>query len=383
MILTDRNFNTSFFEVAGGGDPILFQHLFSHNYFIIIYLLLELQALNTVALELLILDGRVGLNTYTNRAAQIHHKYGKTTKSTKRLLSSYVGGANPYEDYYQLNSKCYGKIKQPSVAFLDWFVGFTEGDGSFIKAKRGDLYFVLVQDSRDKQVLDFIQKELNTGKVIVQGKTTSRYIIQDKLGLYLISLIFNGNIRTPGKLKSFNEFLKALNINLDKCKGRALNKLNEFKLDKNIYNKIEPFYVTKEITLKDTWLIGFVDAEGCFHVRFSNKNKSYSFLFDIAQKGLENKEILLDKLYQLLKVGKVAKHFHDNIWFFRVHGLSDTQILIDYFDNFHFTFLTKKATSYLLWKQIRQSISQKEHFDPVQRQKLISLSKTVNKYSEL
>jgi cytochrome c oxidase subunit 1 len=28
MILTDRNFNTSFFETAGGGDPILFQHLF-------------------------------------------------------------------------------------------------------------------------------------------------------------------------------------------------------------------------------------------------------------------------------------------------------------------------------------------------------------------
>jgi hypothetical protein len=29
MLLTDRNFNTSFFETAGGGDPILFQHLFS------------------------------------------------------------------------------------------------------------------------------------------------------------------------------------------------------------------------------------------------------------------------------------------------------------------------------------------------------------------
>jgi cytochrome c oxidase subunit 1 len=28
MILTDRNFNTSFFEVVGGGDPILYQHLF-------------------------------------------------------------------------------------------------------------------------------------------------------------------------------------------------------------------------------------------------------------------------------------------------------------------------------------------------------------------
>merc|ERR1712219_108913 len=28
ILLTDRNFNTTFFEPAGGGDPILFQHLF-------------------------------------------------------------------------------------------------------------------------------------------------------------------------------------------------------------------------------------------------------------------------------------------------------------------------------------------------------------------
>ncbi|OAF64016.1 hypothetical protein A3Q56_08281, partial [Intoshia linei] len=28
ILLTDRNFNTSFFEPSGGGDPVLFQHLF-------------------------------------------------------------------------------------------------------------------------------------------------------------------------------------------------------------------------------------------------------------------------------------------------------------------------------------------------------------------
>ena len=28
MVLTDRNFNTSFFDIGGGGDPILYQHLF-------------------------------------------------------------------------------------------------------------------------------------------------------------------------------------------------------------------------------------------------------------------------------------------------------------------------------------------------------------------
>jgi hypothetical protein len=28
MILTDRNFNTTFFDAAGGGDPVVYEHLF-------------------------------------------------------------------------------------------------------------------------------------------------------------------------------------------------------------------------------------------------------------------------------------------------------------------------------------------------------------------
>jgi hypothetical protein len=42
---------------------------------------------------------------------------------------------------------------------------------------------------------------------------------------------------------------------------------------------------TKEITFwgGDTWLIGFMEAEGCFHASFS-LNKLLFLLFDLAQK---------------------------------------------------------------------------------------------------
>ena len=118
-----------------------------------------------------------------------------------------------------------------------------------------------------------------------------------------------------------------------------------------------------------------------FLCRILFKKNSFKLLFDLAQKGTDNKEIVLNKLVQLFKVGVVNKHSVDNVWNYRISGLSDTKVIINYFDNLNFTLLTKKASSYLLWKQIRNSINQKEHLDPIQKQKLISLSKTVNKYN--
>jgi len=304
--------------------------------------------------------------------------FGGIEKPPIRLFSSL--STVTFDKYYILNSKCYGKNKQPNTEFLTWLIGFSEGDGSFVKAKRGDLYFIITQQTRDKQVLEYIQKELNMGRVIVQGKTTSRYIIQDKLGLYLISLIFNGNIRTPDKLRSFNVFLNNLNRNINK----PSRKLKEFGLNHDIFYYIKPYDKPKDILLNDNWFIGFVDAEGCFHVSFKKNSKnSFSILFDLAQKGEENKTMILDKLPLLLGVGKVYKHYIANVWNYRVNGFSNTKVLMNYFDKSKYSFLTKKSTSYFLWKEIHKSISKLEHLDPINRQKLISLSKTVNKYPEL
>jgi hypothetical protein len=41
MILTDRNFNTSFYDPAGGGDPVLYQHLFFNSDYIISSIIMQ------------------------------------------------------------------------------------------------------------------------------------------------------------------------------------------------------------------------------------------------------------------------------------------------------------------------------------------------------
>jgi len=155
MVLTDRNFNTSFFEVAGGGDPILYQHLFLIKVIcdFILYFLVQ-----------------PGLSS------------GFGHQSSPKFFPSEVFcrpfDFNPFTTEY---ITMYPKHRLPDLEFLQWFIGFTEGEGCFTVAKRGDLSFVITQSTKDVNVLNYIMNNFAFGKVIKQSikSNTHRYIIQD------------------------------------------------------------------------------------------------------------------------------------------------------------------------------------------------------------
>jgi hypothetical protein len=86
MVLTDRNFNTSFFEAAGGGDPILYQHLFFMLGFI----------------SLLIMFTAVDLNSSTP---------GGATALGSRSFD--------FESFYIKYKENYPNLNQPSKRFLE------------------------------------------------------------------------------------------------------------------------------------------------------------------------------------------------------------------------------------------------------------------------
>lgn len=346
MLLTDRNFNTSFFEAAGGGDPLLYQHLFFSCYIFYSVFVLYLVFLNVT---------NVFLSMFRNE---------KNVLDKVSVIQDKANGFN--FDSFTSEFKSFITNKEtPSFSWLTWFVGFTEGDGSFVVAKRGDISFVITQDTRDIQVLYMIQQVLGFGKVIKQGITTSRFIVQDKKGLYLLCHLLNGNLVTHAKYLKFKLFLSAFNKYSNKGKLKFENIQINLKL-------IVP-------SLEDSWISGFVDSEGCFSVTIYSKTNGYSIIFDLSQKACLslNFESGLEHLKSIFKVGVIRKHsLGSEIYYYRVSGLSDTSKLFYYFDKHQLK--TKKLKSYILWRDLHCKLSNKEHLNITLRPSLKVLASKIN-----
>ena len=333
MVLTDRNFNTSFFEVAGGGDPILYQHLFSRLVF----------EENLILSTLFIFPSSNQL-------------------TFKRHISNFnLNNKFDFSAFYKKYDTHLPNNKIPSKNFLTWLIGFVEGEGSFIVNNRGDLAFVITQATMDKQVLEFIQEILGFGKVIPQSAITSRYVTQNKKEIDIIVSLFNGNLVLPKRQETFDLFVKGFNKWV--IKGRIL---------------LEPVVINNRFilpTLNDAWFAGFTDGEGCFTCSIGEK-KGFSFNFNISQKW-EINLTLLNHLTVLFKNGIVSRHSEENTYEFRIGGVNNCKDIFPYFDKY--TLYTKKYLSYKLWKDIHNDLVNKNHLDESKRQEMIERAKMINK----
>jgi hypothetical protein len=222
--------------------------------------------------------------------------------------------------------------------FLCWLIGFVEGDESFIINKDGYLEFKITQSSKDAQVLFMIKKSLGFGIVRLQSYSNNIhcYRVRDKNNLLKIISIFNGNIFLDSRNSQFKLWLKAFNL----------------KYKENIYclnNNFKP-------SLKNAWLSGFTDAEGCFTCSiYNNKSNTDNLVrlrYILSQKGNSNNMDFLAKM-----IGG-RKHFIKSYDGYIV-TLSTKKLstIIKYFNMF--SLKTKKYITYLNFIKIYAVIANK------------------------
>lgn len=258
------------------------------------------------------------------------------------------------------------------IDFNNWFIGFFEGDGSFIVDNKNNRPWGIVINQKDNKVLYYIKNNLKVG-TIREYRGVYRWSISRKKDLFYILEKLNGNLLLKKTNRCLKKVIESFNIH--------------YKLEKD-----DPFYLTYKgmgsFDYNNSWLAGFIDAEGCFNIRIVSlykKKEEFLNLLPNEDKDLRNRSSSLGhryigsstellrpmsfrvrlrlviklkeepEIFELLKVnygGSVNQN--GSVYTYTLDSNSRIKNIIDYLDNHnlksikHIDFLKLKNTYYQL-----------------------------------
>ena len=240
-----------------------------------------------------------------------------------------------------------------------YLASLIDGDGYF----SSNLQLVIVFHSSDVSLAYNLKERLGFGNVRkVKNKNAILLIISNKKGLENIINLINGKIRTESK---FNQIKNNI---LSHPRFADFAKSTDLKLNLNA-------------DLKNHWLAGFTDADGCFQIKTiirrpakskgSTQNKIEIRLnFQIDQK----KEYLLLLIKNFLG-GNIGYRKSQDTYYYGSTSFGSAKKVINYFDYYHLQSI--KHVNYLKWRKSYIIIQNKEHLTKSGIEKLLKLKRTM------
>lgn len=205
MLLTDRNLNTSFYDPNGGGDPVLYQHLF--------WFFGQGWPFNAICLEELF------------KCEDTNPCLGPIVKIITHNSNKQVTFLSTKEDTSETTRV---------TRFNQWLAGFIDGKGYFTSSFSCPSKFPICKikvEIKDINLLILIQDKF--GGYLNKNYKEATLTIFDKDNLILLCNSINGNVRTKRRVLQFCKVCNTLGIDI----------LDTIKLEPD-----------------NQWLVGYFDA---------------------------------------------------------------------------------------------------------------------------